>query len=628
MREQRIVIIATCKNAAPYIKAHIKSVAEQTVKPYGHIICFATDDKISKNSRMVALECAGLLSAYNPAEYNSTERSIRIHFLDVGDKPSLQNLYEQLTDEKLVQPSDIIVWLDGTDRLATPFALARVLAEYTNDPSILCTYGNFVGSKGSPSNLRAYDRHALSWGRIRKEPWLASHLRTFRAHVFQQIHKSDLQDNTGITPSGWFDRCTDWVVMFPILEMARLRASFIPDILVEYNEDDMHPTREEYELRQGEIIQALPVYEPLAVLPGLFWDTDDQEKAKSRPYVVATMLVGDSSDVRQTSLNMQSLPDTIHRVVVWTGSGQWNEAITGPGIHKIVNWTWQHDFAAARNECLAIAQRMGATWCLSIDSDEEVHLPKDWEARLRKLEAYDVVCTQDETKTYLRNTFQRVPSVLRYSGKTHECLPKEATKALLVGAWVKETPKSEAEDFAKYERDFSYVKAELKTHPKDPRWHFYLAGALCYGKQWEEADYEFQQAFNLYEEPAEKAWAAYQLGSLHVKQKNYSVALGWFTKAFLTDGHRPEILARMAQCCRMLGQLGQALLFAQIAVNMPIPHGYAVTDPVWQRVGPWEVVETVLEDQGNEEGWKMAAKAKRGAMAEPHIQAILKAAKS
>jgi tetratricopeptide (TPR) repeat protein len=612
MKNQRIVVIATCKDPMPqYIADHIRSVAEQTVPPSQHVICFA-DSLTLPTIRSLDYAKNLILKEY------SEEQGYRL--LSVGRKPSLQNLFEQLNGAHVFS-SDIIVWLDGTDRLANRYALARVLAEYTNDPTVLCTYGNFVGSRGSQSNLIAYSSQALIQAKIRDEPWTASHLRTFRALLFQNIKREDLLKSTAFEKEEWFDRCTDWAVMYPILEMAGPRASFIPDILVEYNEDDMHPTLEPYEVEQGKMIKAKSPYQRLAVDPSCFWDKSDLDDAKERPYIVTTMLVGDDCDNTSIMRSLKTLSKDTTVVIVSTGKTAFE---LQSNRHIVIRWPWQNDFAAARNECLDIAQRMGATWCLSIDSDEELHLPEGWIARLKKLEEYDVVVTQDETKTYLRNTFQRVPSTLRFTGKTHEYLIRHATKALLSGAWVKETPKSEAADLQKYLRDREYIQAELDTHPKEARWHFYMGGAHCYVHEWKEASDSFGAAYAFYSEPAERAWAAYQLGSLHIKQKNYQLALDWFVKAFLEDAGRPEIFARIAQCFRMLGKMSQAVFFAQLATNLPIPMGYAVTDPIWQRVGAWEVLEAVMTDNGQERQAAVARAEKEKAMKEPHVAAILK----
>ncbi len=133
--------------------------------------------------------------------------------------PHFPALIEHIT--KL--PDDaIVVSLDGDDWLL-PGALERV--QQAHDEGALVTYGSFRYADGRPGFA------APVQGPIRRAPWTATHLKTFRAGLFRRIKREHLQ-----TPEGlWLEHARDMAIMFPMVEMAGPRAVFIPDVLYVYN---------------------------------------------------------------------------------------------------------------------------------------------------------------------------------------------------------------------------------------------------------------------------------------------------------------------------------------------------------------------------------------------------------
>ena len=140
-------------------------------------------------------------------------------------KTASQNLYEAIQG---LPPDDVCAWIDGDDWLAMPDALVRVAKWYADDSDLLLTYGSFVTSDGDPATWQgAYPPGAD----VRAHPWLASHLRTFRAGLFQRLTPEDLQ-----LDGEWLSLGVDQAVMLPMLEMAgHTRRHFCPVPLVVYN---------------------------------------------------------------------------------------------------------------------------------------------------------------------------------------------------------------------------------------------------------------------------------------------------------------------------------------------------------------------------------------------------------
>ena len=121
-------------------------------------------------------------------------------------------------------PEDIVVWLDGDDWLVRDDACAIVKAMH--DAGAWVTWGSFVFADGRPGFAAP-----VNWGTpIRRQPWVTTHLKSFRAGLFQQLREEDLKWEPGAQVP-W-----DMVVMFAAIEMAGgRRCTFCPEVLSAYN---------------------------------------------------------------------------------------------------------------------------------------------------------------------------------------------------------------------------------------------------------------------------------------------------------------------------------------------------------------------------------------------------------
>ena len=151
--------------------------------------------------------------------------------------PATWNLFHAIN---ALPPDRIVVWLDGDDWLA-PDALWRVDEMYSAlDP--LLTYGQYIHTDGRPGHCGPYD-----WTKpVREQPWLASHLKTFRAGLFHHLTPEDLQID-----GEWIALAVDMAVMLPMLELAGpSRVHFNPRPLMVYNRAssfEAHATRSDLE---------------------------------------------------------------------------------------------------------------------------------------------------------------------------------------------------------------------------------------------------------------------------------------------------------------------------------------------------------------------------------------------
>lgn len=142
---------------------------------------------------------------------------VRLHKNKPGERKSiLENL---LPLWRSLPEDDVIVWHDGDDELATRRALQTVHDAHAS--GALVTYGQFIWEDGSPGFAAPATPDA------RKEPWRATHLKTFRAGLTRHLRDSDLKD---------LKYAGDQAVMLAMLEMVPdARAVFIPQVLYVFN---------------------------------------------------------------------------------------------------------------------------------------------------------------------------------------------------------------------------------------------------------------------------------------------------------------------------------------------------------------------------------------------------------
>jgi glycosyltransferase involved in cell wall biosynthesis len=129
---------------------------------------------------------------------------------------------------------DVIVILDGDDRLIRPDALSIIARTYEEEGAWV-TYGSWISNRADrPGRWPAYPPGTSDF---RNEPWLGTAVRTWKKWLFDRIDRDDFLD-----PEGRFFRVTeDLACMYPLLEMATTeRAKHIAEPLMLYNLDSHH----------------------------------------------------------------------------------------------------------------------------------------------------------------------------------------------------------------------------------------------------------------------------------------------------------------------------------------------------------------------------------------------------
>lgn len=151
---------------------------------------------------------------------------------------------------KLLNPmdDDILVTVDLDDWAYSDATLATVQLQYDMDEKLLLTHGSWIGypDQYRPTNNFCYTPEDFKIG-VRKVPWRASHLRTFKYKLWKRIDVQDLKCGNEFVSVAY-----DLAMMWPMLEMAGIdRIKFLPQILytynreTEFNDDKCYPGAQE-----------------------------------------------------------------------------------------------------------------------------------------------------------------------------------------------------------------------------------------------------------------------------------------------------------------------------------------------------------------------------------------------
>jgi hypothetical protein len=173
----------------------------------------------------------------------STDKSLEICYDLVGTddrfkiidnsvkKCSLENIYNAVHDH--THAEDIVVILDGDDFLANADSLQHLDSIY-NLKDCWVTYGSYMNlsNKMRGKFSKQIPEEVIRTNSFRDYEWCTSHLRSFKSFLFKKIDKANLQDESG----EFFDFAGDLAIMFPLLELAGHRSTYIDKILYIWND--------------------------------------------------------------------------------------------------------------------------------------------------------------------------------------------------------------------------------------------------------------------------------------------------------------------------------------------------------------------------------------------------------
>lgn len=251
-----------------------------------------------------------------------------------------------------------------------------------------------------------------------------------------------------------------------------------------------------------------------------------------------------------------------HLVIDTSPDGPPAFATDDPKI-TVVRLVWPSDFAAARNAALERAADLGATWAVTLDTDERILGGDALRAAIETTTA-PALSLAAADGSYTKPRVFRLPCATRWHGLTHEAIAIDAPT--VTGAAFAELPKTPAQDRAKRLRDLELLQRMCADEPNDGRWHYYLGDTLSALGRHGEACQEWDRCAAVSTWDEEAAWACYRAADVHL------FALGSPTEALALCiagmARHPGIaelpwLAGIA--CQRLGRHEHALHWASLA---------------------------------------------------------------
>ncbi|HEV2601439.1 MAG TPA: glycosyltransferase family 2 protein [Candidatus Babeliales bacterium] len=239
--EKKIVVIITSYNNALYYEKNLNSVVHQNYSNYQIIYI---DD--------CSLDGTGdLVRAY--VEQHGLQDKITV-ISNPYNRKALYNMYRAV---HMCDDQAIIVKFDGDDYMADAFVLSTINERYYyND--IWFTYGQYQDVSSNEKKIGKAKPTPQAWvdRREYRSQWIWSGIRSFYAWIYKCIKLEDLLLESEPYLGKFLPTSEDAACVYPILEMAGKRFSFIEKVLLDRNIDTP--------------LNDFKIHKPLQVLCGKF----------------------------------------------------------------------------------------------------------------------------------------------------------------------------------------------------------------------------------------------------------------------------------------------------------------------------------------------------------------------
>ena len=200
------VIVIIERNASEYIGQCIDSVLSQDYSDLGIVL---VDDCSTDGTSEIIL---GKLK----------DRKNAIVVINKEKHPSIEN-WKDAIRKKCSNPNSVIFFVDGDDYLNTSTAISQMMECHRKYDVVWSQYVFDNGCIG-------YCKSLGNW-KVRKGPWVSSHLMSFKKYLFDKIDDYYFNDTDG----KFLVAARDQAVMFTLLEMAgRERCYFLDKALYVY----------------------------------------------------------------------------------------------------------------------------------------------------------------------------------------------------------------------------------------------------------------------------------------------------------------------------------------------------------------------------------------------------------
>jgi glycosyltransferase involved in cell wall biosynthesis len=245
----KLVVVSTFWNSEKFIEDCIKSIKSQYFTNY---IAYFIDDMSTDNSYEIAKSIIGDDERFRLIK-NNTKKFKTKNFIDI------------INDNPEIEWNDVIIEIDGDDRIKDPTVFGLINKIYTDDNIWIC------GSRWADINGRSMRYGKANADKARKSAWNFSHMRTYRSFLFRSIKIEDL-----MFENDYLRAAVDIGIGVPMLEMAgNEHYYYLDEITYIYNwhENQSYSNNgaigdSKLQSRTAKYIYSLPPYEKLTLIYG------------------------------------------------------------------------------------------------------------------------------------------------------------------------------------------------------------------------------------------------------------------------------------------------------------------------------------------------------------------------
>jgi hypothetical protein len=329
--------------------------------------------------------------------------------------------------------------------------------------------------------------------------------------------------------------------------------------------------------------------------------------------IVSTTLAGDSEQVITDAL--ASVVDWVDACLVIDTCGS---AATLQAAYSVARercfvrkFQWNGNFSDARNFALTQATELGASWAVTVDTDERIHLNGEDLCSLMWETSANVVLMWDEARSYCKERCIRLPSAGCWAGPVHETYGGDSIACGL--AYFSELRKSKEQLKTKFARDAVALENYVVAHKNEPRWWFYLGESRKNLGHLTSAIVAYGHCSSLRGWSEEAAWACYRAAECFCGMKEWTHAI---ERCCLGLSHHVGIaeLSWLAGWASFqMGDMAQAVRWSQQAVAYGMFQGNGAEQKrlgfrnlVALYEGPYDVLRFALRRLGDQSGAEQA----------------------
>jgi len=208
-----MTILTTSYNCAEYIEKCINSIRTQT---YTDFKCYITDDLSTDNTREVVKKVI--------------DGDDRFILIENETKMYQAGNYDNVIRNLNLDGNEICVEVDGDDWLPNSGVFQKINDVYSKD-DVWLTSGSFKYHDGR----KGFANPPTTDIDVRKQVFTLSHLRTWKAWLWNKIDPRDLRDEN----NQYWNVSGDLAFMFPMFEMSGIEHfKFLNDVNYVYNESN------------------------------------------------------------------------------------------------------------------------------------------------------------------------------------------------------------------------------------------------------------------------------------------------------------------------------------------------------------------------------------------------------